>query len=295
MAPSEPLFRENSFTIYTNKMNTTKRRMLGGFAVFAVMISMALVSCDDEDDVVVPNTVTYQLKVVDQLGIAGTVKFTETSSTITTIDIDMTGGDALSHPAHIHVNSAVEGGAIAISLNPVINGRSSTEVTKLDNNSAINYSQLIAYNGYLNIHQSNNDMNTIIGQTDIGGNALTSTSKTYTLTQEGLSGVSGVALFEKRNNGNTLVTISLDGTLANGVHPAVIHIGSVATVGGGPAVKTLNPVDGTTGKSYTNLSHLNNGTPISYDDAMVYDGYLAIHESQLLMANILCQGNIGSN
>lgn len=269
--------------------------MIGGFAVVAVMVSMALVGCEEEDVVVVPNSVTYQLKVVDQLGISGTVKFTETSSTVTTIEIDMAGGDAASHPSHIHVNSAVEGGAISISLNPVINGRSSTQVTMLDNNSAVNYSQLIAYNGYLNVHQSSVALNTIIGQTDIGGNALTTTNKTYALAQVGVSGVTGVALFEKRNNGNTLVTISLDGTLDSGVHPAVIHIGSVATVGGGPAVKTLNSVDGTTGKSYTNLSHLNDGTAISYDNAMVYDGYLAIHESQLLIANVICQGNIGSN
>jgi len=274
-------------------MTTTKNKMVTAAAIVAVMLTMVIGGCKKEPTVI--NKTTYDLKVKDQLGIAGTVTFTETNSTTTTIEINMTGGTSENHPAHIHVNSAVEGGSIALSLSPVVNGYSSTQVTKLDNNSSINYSQLILFDGYLNVHESTINLTTIVAQTDIGGNALTTTNKTYTLAQVGASGVSGTALFEKRKNGNALITISLNGTLAGGVHPAVIHIGSVATVGGGPTVKTLNAVDGTTGKSYTNLRTLDSGTPISYDDAMVYDGYLAIHESVLLMANVLCQGNIGSN
>jgi hypothetical protein len=274
-------------------MIKTKKGAVMMIAACAIMV-MTIGGCKKEEDAK-PKTTTYNLKVKDQLGVSGTVTFTETSSTVTTISIALSGGDTENHPAHIHLNSAVESGNIAISLNAVVNGVSTTDVTKLDNSSAINYSQLIAFDGYLNVHQSANNLTTIIAQTDIGGNELTTTQKTYTLAAVGASGVNGTALFEKRKNGNSLITISLNGTLTGGVHPAVIHIGSVATVGGGPVVKTLNPVDGTTGKSYTTLRTLDNGTPISYDNAMVYDGYLAIHESTLLMANILCQGNIGSN
>jgi len=274
-------------------MIKTKKGAVMMIAACAIML-MTIGGCKKEEDAK-PKTTTYNLKVKDQLGVSGTVTFTETSSTVTTISIALSGGDTENHPAHIHLNSAVESGNIAISLNAVVNGVSTTDVTKLDNSSAINYSQLIAFDGYLNVHQSANNLTTIIAQTDIGGNELTTTQKTYTLAAVGASGVSGTALFEKRKNGNSLITINLNGTLTGGVHPAVIHIGSVATVGGGPVVKTLNPVDGTTGKSYTTLRTLDNGTPISYDNAMVYDGYLAIHESALLMASILCQGNIGSN
>lgn len=207
----------------------------------------------------------------------------------------LVGCDEASHPSHIHVNSAVVGGTIAITLNPVINGSSSTEITKLDNNSAINYSQLLDFDGYVNVHKSSNDMNTIIAQADMGGNALTGNNKTYVLAQVGVSGVSGNALFEKRKNGSSLVTITCTGTIAGGSHPAAIRVGSVSTVGGGPITKTLNPVNGATGMSYTHLSALNNGTSISYDNVLVYDGYLTVHESQLLMESVLCQGNIGSN
>ncbi len=275
-------------------MTTTKNKTVTAIAIFAVMLTMVISGCKKEKSVEVRKT-TYDLKLKDQLGITGTVTFTETSSTVTTVDIAMVGGSAESHPAHIHLNSIIEGGAIAISLNPVVSGHSSTQVTKLDNNSGINYSQLILFDGYLNIHESSANLVTILAQSDIGGNALTSTNKTYTLNDVNASGVSGTALFEKRINGNTLVTISLNGTIASGSHPAHIHIGSVATVGGGPIVKTLTNVDGTTGKGYTNIRTLDDATPISYDNLMVYDGYLNIHESDLLLANILCQGNIGSN
>lgn len=272
-------------------MNISKSILLSTSIAFAVMLT---VGCT-KDETPELNKTVYDIQVKDQLGITGTVTFTETSSTVTTIDITLVGGDSDSHPSHIHLNSAVEGGAIALSLNPVVNGYSSTQVTKLDNNSVINYSQLIVYNGYLNVHQSALDLVTIIGQTDIGGNALTNTSKTYNLDVQNASGVAGTALFQKRNNGKTLVTIALTGTIAGGTHPAIIHIGSVATVGGGPAVKTLNPVDGVTGMSYTNLVVLDDQTPVTYDNMLVYDGYLAIHESELLMASVLCQGNIGAN
>lgn len=274
-------------------MKAFKNRITSGLAICTVFISVAITGCS-EDEVVVSST-SYDLKVVNQLGISGTVTFTETTSEVTTIVIEMTGGDAVSHPAHIHVNSAVEGGSVAISLNPVVNGRSTTEVTKLDNNAAISYAQLVGFDGYLNVHQSNSDLNTIVGQTDIGGNALTVNSIVYQLAEFGVSGVSGTAKFQQRRNGHALVTIALNGTIVDGIHPAVIHIGSVATVGGGPAVKILNPVDGTTGMSYSNLKALDDSTPISYDNLLVYDGYLAIHQSALVPEVVLCQGNIGSN
>ena len=275
-------------------MTKTKTSIFTAITAIAIILLFTISSCKKETTPTIATT-TYNLKVKDQLGVSGTVTFTQTSATVTTIDIALTGGDTEYHPAHIHLNSAVEGGAIALTLSPVIGGKSSTVVTALDNSTPISYSQLIDFDGYLNVHQSSSNLAVIIAQTDIGGNALTTTNKTYTLNSVGASGVNGTALFEKRKNGKALVSISLSGTLAGGIHPAIIHIGSVATVGGGPTVKTLTPVDGTTGKSYTNIRTLDDSTPITYDNLLVYDGYLAIHESALLMANVLCQGNIGTH
>ena len=273
-------------------MKITKNKIFTLLALLFISFTMIISGCK-KDSTAAAKT-TYQLAVKDQLGVSGTVTFTQLSSTVTIVDIVVVGADSLSHPAHIHSNSAVETGAIAISLNPIVGGKSSTMVSALDNTTAISYNQLIAFDGYLNVHESITSLGTIIAQGDIGGNALTSVSRSYPLDTVGTFGVSGTALFSKRVNGNTLVSISLLGTLSGGAYPAAIRLGSVATVGGGPITKTLSVVDGTTGKSFSNIRTLDAGTAISYDDLLVYDGYLTISQSALTPI-VICQGNIGTH
>ena len=262
--------------------------------VLFTSISMGMFSGCKKDNSPPPFT-TYQLVKADVLGVSGTVTFTQTNSTTTTVVITLAGSDSASHPAQINMNSAVQGGAVAVKLNPVTNGSSTTLVNTLNNSSAINYSQLIAYNGYVSIIESSINDTLIIAQGDIGGNLLTGTSKTYTLDTVGTAGVSGTALFQMRTNGNTLASISLVGTIANGSYPAAIQLGSEQTVGGGPIEVTLNPVDGTSGKSYTNISMLDGGTALTYNDLLVYDGYLAVRQSASISSTILCEGNIGTH
>ena len=236
-----------------------------------------------------PKQTTYTLKMKDILGITGTATFTETSSTITTIDITLTGAPSGTHPAALYTNSAVEGGVVNIALTPVEgNEKSSTTTT-------MTYTQLIAYDGFIKVIKSINESDVILAQGDIGGNVITSANKTYKLDTIGAYGVSGTALFEKRVNGNTLVTISLTGAIAGDAYPATINLGSIASVGGGPVVKTLNNIDGTTGKGYTNIRKLDSGIDITYDNWLVYDGYLNVYQIEVNLGNIICHGNIGSN
>lgn len=257
-------------------------------AMITVVILMIATGCD-KDDSPAQNT-TYNLKVEDVLGVSGKVTFTETSNTTTTIDIALTNAPSGTHPANLYMYSAVEQGAVVLALNPVdASGKSSTSVTSMS------YSQLIAYDGSVKVLKSSTETDVILAQGDIGGNVITTTNKTYTLTTIGVYGVSGTALFEKRENGNTLVTVSLSGAINGEVYPATINLGSIASVGGGPVVKTLNNVDGTTGKGYTNIRKLDNGTDITYNNWLVYDGYINIHQSPITLSNILCHGNIGSN
>lgn len=264
-------------------------------AMFAVMLTIVLGGCDKDDEDPEQRTTSYDLQAKDLTGVEGKVTFTELSSTVTIIDVEVTGSGSSSHPANIHLSSVVEGGSVSISLSPVVNGYSSTTVTKLDDNTAVNYDQLVAYDGHFSVRQSSTQMATVIAVADIGGNKLTADNKAFTLNQVGASGVSGSVLFQKRTNGNSLVTVSLIGTNDGGSHPAVIRAGSLESVGGGPVVITLNPVNGTSGKSYTDLRGLDNGTSISYDQMLAYSGYMAIQESTLLFDVTLCQGNIGSN
>jgi len=249
--------------------------------------SMFMVGCKGDPEL---RSTTYNLKVTDVLGVSGTVTFTETSASVAAINITLVGSPAGSHPAVLCMNSVVEGGLVKLTLNPVdATGKSTTVV------STMTYAQLIAFNGFVKVVKSDSEPNIILAQGDIGGNEITKINKSYTLTTLGNFGVSGTALFEKRVNGNSLLTLSLTGTIAGDVYLSTINLGSIASVGGGPVVKTLQLVNGTTGKSYTNITNLNSGTAITYDNWLVYDGYINVYQSTDLSGTVICRGNIGSN
>ena len=241
-------------------------------------------------DPVESNTTTYDLKVKDVLGVSGTVTFIQKYLTETTINITLVGAPVGTHPAALYSNSVVEGGTAKLILKPVDeSGKSSTTVTD------ITYTELIAFDGSVKVLKSDTELGTVLAQGDIGGNVITTTNKTYTLTTQGNFGVSGTALFQKRVNGNTLVTISLNGTIAGDTYPATINLGSIATLNGGPVVANLQNINGTTGKSYTNIKALNSDVAITYDNWMVYDGYINVYQTSILTGDVICHGNIGSH
>jgi len=263
-------------------------------AMIAVMLTMVLGGCDKEEDDFVQRTVSYDLVSKDMDGVEGKVTFMEFRS-VTVIVIEVTGSGASSHPAYIHAGSEVTGGAVEITLSPVVNGYSSTTVDKLDNYTAISYEGLSLFDGHLSIRMSSNDLSTMIAVADIGGNALTGDTTSYVLSAAGGSGVSGSMLLRKRANGNSLVAISLNGTSGGGTYPVFIRSGAVGSEVDGPVVKALNDVNGVSGKSYTDLRVLDSGTFIKYDGLLTYNGHVTVQESYLLMDVTISRGNIGSN
>ena len=266
----------------------TKERNL--FHVFSMLfVGIVLMISSGCTDSVNLSSTSYSLKVKDVLGIVGTAKFSQTTSTVTTIDITLSGAPVGTHPAQLCMNTVVDGGNVVILLNPVdATGKSSTAVTTMS------YATLIAYNGFIKVVKSDTEPNVILAQGDIGGNVLTTTSKTYSMGVIGNYGVSGNALLQRRLNGTALLTISLNGTIEGNTYPATINLGSISSVGGGPIVKTLSDVDGTTGKSYTNIKNLDSGLTITYDNWLVYDGYINIYQVSVL-GSIICDGNFGKN
>jgi len=268
---------------------TKKRNAISVFSMIAVVI-LLLFSGGCKEEVINPNDTVYTLKVKDVLGVMGTATFTEVSSSSTTIDITLTGAPVGAHPAQLCMNSVVEGGSVVVVLNPVdANGKSSTTVTNMS------YATLIAYDGFIQVLKSNYESNVILAQGDIGGNVITTMSKSFPLSTIGTYGVTGNALFEKRLNGNTLLTIMLTGLLEGDVYPATMNLGSIASVGGGPVVLTLENVNGTTGIGYTNIKKLDSGVICTYDNLLVYDGYINIYQTSVLSGVIISHGNIGSN
>ncbi len=256
--------------------------------VVVVFLLMPGSGCEKDDEF--GSTTSYNLKVQDVLGVSGTATFIETGSNSTTIDLILYGASAGVHPAELCMNTVAEGGAVVVALNPVDNtGKSSTKITSMT------YNQLINYDGFIKVMKSAAEPLVILAQGDIGGNVITDTSISYTLDTIGAFGVSGTALFEKRENGNSLVTLTLAGTIAGEVYPATINLSSVSTIGGGPITKTLNSVNGTFGKSYTTIRKLDGGLKITYDNWLVYNGYINVYQTAPELINIISQGNIGSN
>jgi len=258
--------------------------------MFSVIIILFTWSGCKKDDSTSKSSTSYDLKSKDVLGVTGKVTFLETSATTATIEIVLNNAPSGTHPAGLYMDSEVENGASVIALNSVDeSGKSSTVVTNMT------YGQLIAYDGNIKVMKSSSETGVILAQGDIGGNVLTTVNKTYTLDTIAALGVSGTALFEKRANGNTLVTLSLTGTINGDVYPATINLGSITSIGGGPVVKTLSSVPGTEGKSFTNIRQLDSGTKITYDDWLVYVGYINIYQIAIDPVNIISHGNIGTN
>ncbi len=240
---------------------------------------------------------SYELDERAVEGISGSVLFEErmNGEALATIMLDGTPDGGM-HPAHIHMNSAAEGGAIAFTFNPVngSTGMSKTNVAMLDDDTAFGYEDVLDYDGYVNVHLSADDLGTIVAQGDIGQNELTGRSVVYDLDSKDVAGISGYIQFEERNNGEALATIVLSGTPDGGMHPAHIHVGSVAEAPGAIAF-TFNPVNGTTGRSMTNVAMLDDDTEFGYEDVLTFDGYVNVHLSAEDLATLVAQGNIGSN
>ena len=252
---------------------------------------------DIGENVLTGESLSYDLDERAVEGISGTVMFEErmNGEALATIMLDGTPAGGM-HPAHIHMNTAAESGAIAFTFNPVNGdtGMSMTNVSELDDEeTAFMYSDIMDYDGYVNVHLSANDLGTIVAQGDIGQNALTGESLTYTLNEVDIAGVSGTVMFEERMNGEALATIMLDGTPAGGEHPAHIHMGAVGD--SGAIAFSFNPVDGDSGMSMTNVSEFDGDTAFMYSDIIDYDGYVNVHASATDLATLAAQGNIGAN
>ena len=284
----------------------TIKQFFKGMPLALLFFAAILVSCNNEEDEVMPiveedpaltgDTKQFPLMPVSNEGISGMVTFLEQDNNSTKIIIQLNGTTGSTpHPAHIHFNTAAEGGDIAVNLKTVPGGMgvSNTSVGVLSNGTAITYSQLLNFDGYINVHLSMSQLDKLVSQGDIGQNALTGASKIYKLNTVDVNGISGIARFDQRKNGNALVTLKLAGTPQNGMHPAHIHFNTAAE--GGDIAVMLNDVNGATGMSKTSVKTLTSGTAISYNSLLDYNGYINVHLSGSQLNVIVAQGDIGIN
>src|SRR5690606_17317999 len=115
----------------------------------------------------------------------------------------------------------------------------------------------------------------------------------YTMGPVSDPGISGTITFTQVDAASTLVTIELNGTSSGDIHPTHIHANSSSE--GGPIVIDLNSVDGATGISETTVTQLDNGTAITYEGLLTFNGHANVHLSSTMMSTLIAQGNIGSN
>ncbi len=242
------------------------------------------------------NTKEYDLGEKDVTGISGTATFSEriNGESLATLELINTPAGG-SHPSHIHANTAVEGGAVLLSFNPVNGdtGMSMTNVSTFDDGSSFVYADIANLDGYINVHLSATQLSTIVAQGDIGKNDLTSESKVYTLAEKDVVGISGTATFYKRIDGSALAVLNIMNTPVGGMHPAHIHENDAAT--GGPIAFSFSPVNGDTGMSMSQVETLDDGTAITYDEILSFDGYINVHLNASQLGTIVAQGNVGSN
>ena len=266
-----------------------------------LLMGTVFVSCDNDDDLnpvtdPVLDFVKYDLEERSDSGVSGEATFNEQEDGSVQLILELDGtSSGNSHPAHIHMNTAVEGGGIIVSLEPIKGdtGLSITTFSSLDDGTPISFEDISGLDAYINVHLSSSDLGTIVAQGDIGQNELTGESKSYDLDERAVDGISGTVLFEERISGEALATISLDGTPDGGEHPAHIHENSASE--GGGILYTFNPVDGTSGMSQSNVAALDDDTEFGYADVLTVDGYVNVHLSADDLATIVAQGDIGAN
>ena len=238
----------------------------------------------------------YELKSAVDANISGTATIHKrvSGASLLEISLENTPADG-EHPAHIHMNSAAESGDIAISLSPVVgaNGKSFTHIEEDDAGTALNYEALLELDGYINVHQSANELDVLVAQGDIGINVLTGDSKEFALHSVLVPTINGTATVHKRLSGASLLEISLEGTPADGEHPAHIHANTAAE--GGDIVISLNTVNGANGKSWTHIEADDDGTSVSYEQLLEFDGYINVHKSIAELNVLVAQGDIGQN
>jgi hypothetical protein len=239
---------------------------------------------------------TFPLQAAPGQPASGTVIFRELTDATTRIDIELTGATSgNTYPARLYFNSLAEGGTIAVDLGNIdgATGRSSVTVSKLRTGAPVTYALMAGFDGHVVIHPSPSDLVNVWAAGDIGGNELTGEFREYPLHEQHVTGASGNVRVEQRRNGNSLITIAINGSTPGVMHPAHLHRNTAAQ--DGALVKDLNPVDGTSGISRTTLKTLEDNSPLPYNDFINFNGFIRIHYSAGDMNRILAVGDIGSN
>ena len=267
-----------------------------------ISLLLILTQCGSDNDDTTPAVPTGRSQIFNVIStnlstINGTATFIENDNNSTTINLqlnNMQSGRA--HPIFIRRNVAAEGGGIALDLGSIDanTGVSSINVNKLTDGRSISYEELINFNGYLGIDDSNQNASGLIAYSDIGPNALTGQQIVYGIVPVNNSGISGGITFAERANGSILVEIGLNDVVSNTEYPVDIHLGSLGE--DSEAIIILSSLlSENNGTSLSQVRTDVNGDIITYTDLINLDAHVQIHPSPSDLNATIAQAPIGIN
>ncbi|HEX5555619.1 MAG TPA: hypothetical protein VFX43_20420 [Chitinophagaceae bacterium] len=254
----------------------TTAGLLKGILITATAL-IGLSACQKNDSTQTPLKKQYTISPSNRPGspqISGTVDFKEilnTDSVDVTIQLQGVSQDG-SYPVYLRNGTSIENGAVAYNLG-FVDGRNPTLTTSIP----VSFSNLIKYNGCIDIYRNPNDTVTIVAQSEIGTNEV---YKSYNMSSPLNNTINGEFRIYKRPTG-AYVVIRIDTSVAHtgGVsHPARVYKSD------GTRDFDLSDVSATTGVSATN-------TPDhTFDELTHYDGMIKVLASKEVQDVTLSQG-----
>lgn len=152
---------------------------------WGVLVGIGMAACQDTESVdseFTGNETVYALQQASDYAISGDVTFKERKDGTALVEVVLSGTEgSVEHPVHLHLGDlATPDAEVAALLNPVVGltGKSETVVSRLSDETAITYRQLIDLNACIKIHlaASGADRDIILAAGNIG--AASSTDST---------------------------------------------------------------------------------------------------------------------
>lgn len=255
-------------------MKNAMKLLNGGLFIALTMISLS--ACQNNDSNPTPRTKQYTISPYGQSNISGTAKFLEvlnTDSVQVTIQLQGVSQDG-SYPVYLRQGTSIENGPVAFDLG-FVDGRSPTLTSTIN----LSFSQLLKYDGCIDIYRNPNDTVSIVAQSEIGANEIYKSFDLHDPLNQ--SKINGQFRVYKRPQGTSLI-IRIDTSVAHTgdvSHPARVYKSD------GTRDFDLSDVSPTTGVSSTDLSDH------SFDELTHYNGKIKVLLSQEIQDVTLSEGD----
>gem|GEM_PF-6422637 len=245
-------------------------------ALAVLLAGMLLSACQKNDSHDNPLKIQYTIGPYQSSKISGTVDFTEvlhTDSVQLTIQLTGVSQDG-SYPVLLRKGTSIENGEVAFNLG-FVDGRNPT----LTKTIPLPFSQLIKYNGCLDIYRNPNDTVTIVAQSEIGANNI---FKSYDMSNPITTQPNGQFRIYKRDAGAYIVVRidSASAHLGGMPHPTRVYTAE------GAREFELEDLSEVSGVSATLV------TDHSFDDLTHSNYVIKVLQSEDLQDVVLSQGAV---